>query len=184
MLPRVRTTAIPLSAYGQHIEPAQLEQLEALAAPLQGLQVVHINATPDGGGVAEILRSLVPVSRSLGLDACWHVLPPDEGFFEVTKRMHNWLQGQSGRITAQQKHTYLEYLRRVADQATTFRADVWVVHDPQPLPLRTLVPLEGPAIWRCHIDCSTPNASVALYLVPWIRSYDLAVYTMPEYALP
>src|SRR5215212_4209937 len=158
MLQPVRTAPLALSAYEDLVERDQLRQIEALAEPLRGLRVVHVNATPDGGGVAEILRSLVPLSRSLGLDARWYVLPPDDGFFEVTKRMHNWLQGQSGRITAQQKHIYLEHLRRVSDQAKTFRADVWVVHDPQPLPLRTLVPLEGPAIWRCHIDCSTPNA--------------------------
>jgi trehalose synthase len=155
-----------------------------MAEPLRGLRVVHINATPDGGGVAEILRSLVPLSRSLGLDARWYVLPPDDGFFDVTKRMHNWLQGAAGRVTSRHKRTYLAHLRQIAEQTENLRADVWVIHDPQPLPLRSLVPLEGPAIWRCHIDCSTPNGHVAPYLIPWVRSYDLAVYSMAEYALP
>ena len=63
-------------------------------------------------------------------------------------------------------------------------ADVWVVHDPQPLALRTLVPLKGSAIWRCHIDCSTPNGHVREYLTPWIRNYDRALFSMPEYVLP
>jgi trehalose synthase len=184
MLRRVRTAALPLSAYDAFLERAQLEELATLAEPLRGLRVVHVNATPDGGGVAEILRSLIPLSRSLGLDARWHVLPPDDRFFDVTKRMHNWLQGQRGRVTPQQKRVYLEYLRRVAEQAEQPRADVWVVHDPQPLPLRTLVPLEGAALWRCHIDCSTPNGHLAPYLLPWIRGYELTVYSMPEYALP
>jgi trehalose synthase len=184
LLRRVRTTGLPLSAYQGQVEPAQLAQIAALAAPLRGLRVVHINATPDGGGVAEILRSLVPLSRSIGLDAHWYVLPPDDGFFDVTKRMHNWLQGAPGKLRSRHKQTYLAHLRQIAEQTDRLRADVWVVHDPQPLPLRALVPLEGPAIWRCHIDCSTPNGSVAPYVLPWIRGYDRAVYSMPAYALP
>jgi trehalose synthase len=98
--------------------------------------------------------------------------------------MHNWLQGAGGRLMAPQKRSYMAYLRRLAAEIEPLRADVWVVHDPQPLPLRSLVPLEGAAIWRCHIDCSTPNGSVAPYLLPWVRAYDLAVYSMPEYVLP
>jgi trehalose synthase len=184
MLRRVRTATLPLSAFREHAEPAQLRRIETLARSLRGLRVIHVNATPDGGGVAEILRSLVPLSRSLGLDARWYVLPPDDAFFDVTKRMHNWLQGAPGRLLSRDKRTYLAHLLRVAEQTDTLRADVWVIHDPQPLPLRALVPLEGPAIWRCHIDCSTPNGSVAPYLQPWIRSYDLTLYSMPQYALP
>jgi trehalose synthase len=184
MLRGVRTSALSLSAYSKHAEQAQLQRIEALAKTLHGLRVVHVNATPDGGGVAEILRSLVPLSRSLGLDARWYVLPPDDGFFDVTKRMHNWLQGAPGRVLPRQKRACLEHLRQIAEQTEQLSADVWVIHDPQPLPLRSLVPLQGAAIWRCHIDCSTPNGHVAPYLVPWIRSYDLSVYSMPEYALP
>ena len=184
MLLRVRTAPLALSAYDGLVERAQLQQIERLAAPLRGRRVVHVNATPDGGGVAEILRSLVPLLQSLGLDARWYVLPPDDGFFDVTKRMHNWLQGADGRLQAGHKRTYLEHLRRIAEQTNKVKADVWVIHDPQPLPLRSLVPIEGPDIWRCHIDCSTPNGSVAPYLRPWIRSYDLVVYSMPAYVLP
>jgi trehalose synthase len=184
MLQRVRTSPLALSAYNAYLHRALTAKIEALAEPLRGLRVVHINATPDGGGVAEILRSLVPLSRSVGVDARWYVLPPDDTFFEVTKRFHNWLQGHPGRVTTPHKRTYLEYLTRLAAQMGNLRADVWVVHDPQPLPLRTLVPLEGAAVWRCHIDCSTPNGHLPGYLLPWVRSYDRAIFSMPEYVLP
>src|ERR687898_355953 len=116
MLRGVRTSALSLSAYSKHAEQAQLQRIEALAKTLQGLRVVHVNATPDGGGVAEILRSLVPLSRSLGLDARWYVLPPDDGFFDVTKRMHNWLQGAPGHLRSMHKQTYLAHIRQIAEQ--------------------------------------------------------------------
>lgn len=183
MLQRVGTKRLPLSAYAEHITRGLLRQIEALAEPLRGLRVIHINATPDGGGVAEILSSLVPLSRDVGLDARWYVLPPDDDFFDVTKRMHNWLQGHPGRLVSEHKRAYLGHLKRIAEQADALSADVWVVHDPQPLPLRSLVPLEGAAIWRCHIDCATPNGKVVPYLLPWIRSYDRAIFSMPEFVL-
>ena len=56
MLQRVRTSPLPLSTYDAYVHRAMTAQIEALAEPLRGLRVVHINATPDGGGVAEILR--------------------------------------------------------------------------------------------------------------------------------
>jgi trehalose synthase len=63
-------------------------------------------------------------------------------------------------------------------------ADVWVVHDPQPLPLRSLVPLAGPALWRCHIDSSSPNGGVSDYLLPWVQGYERSVFSLPDYVLP
>src|SRR6266513_662777 len=103
MLKPVTLQARRLAACARFAEPTLLREIRALAAPWRGLRIAHINATPDGGGVAEILRSLVPLSRDLGLDAAWYVLPPDDGFFEVTKRFHNWLQGHTGRVTAHHK---------------------------------------------------------------------------------
>jgi trehalose synthase len=114
----------------------------------------------------------------------WYTLPPDDAFFSVTKQVHNWLQGAPGEIGPAEEHTYSAYLQRLAAQMADLDGDVWVIHDPQPLALRTLVPLQGAAIWRCHIDCSTPNGHVREYLTPWIRSYDRALFSMPEYVLP
>ena len=72
------------------------------------------------------------------------------------------------------RRTYSAYPLRLAAQMADLVGDVWVIHDPQPLALHTLVPLKGPAIWRCHIDCSTPNGHVREYLAPLIRGYDRA----------
>ena len=184
MLQPVETASLYIAAYEEHADPAMLAQIRAMAVPLRDLRVIHINATADGGGVAEILRSLVPLLADLGLDACWYVLPPDDDFFAVTKQLHNWLQGHPGEIEPKHQHTYASYLERRAAQMGDLDADVWVIHDPQPLPLRALVPLRGAAIWRCHIDCSTPNGGVHEYLLPWIQAYDRALFSMPEYVLP
>jgi trehalose synthase len=184
VLQTVDTEPRRLSAYDEHADPAMLSQIRTLAAQLRGLRVIHVNATPDGGGVAEILHSLVPLLQDLQIDAHWYVLPPDDGFFSVTKQLHNWLQGAPGEIDRAEQQTYQAYLERQARQMDQLAADIWVIHDPQPLALRTLVPLRGRAVWRCHIDCSTPNGGVKKYLLPWIQRYDRALFSMPEYVLP
>jgi trehalose synthase len=182
MLYPVQMPDLSLAPYRRVVDPDQWECIQQLAGPLRGLRVVHINATPAGGGVAEILRTLIPLSRAVGLDAQWQVLPPDDQFFQVTKRMHNWMQGKSGHLSPRDRQVYLDYSARIASEVDV-QADVWVVHDPQPLALRSLVPLQGPAIWRCHIDCSTPNGGVCRYLMPWLRDYERVVFTMPSFRL-
>ncbi|SRR5579884_1590193 len=183
MLQRVDVSPRSLTAYKRLIEYELLHEINELAARLQGCRVVHINATPRGGGVAEILGSLVPLHQSVGIDAHWYVLPPNEAFFQVTKQFHNWLQGSPGRLTARHKRTYEDYLEQVAAQLGNLSADVWVVHDPQPLPLIAMAPLEGRTIWRCHIDCSASDRGIREYLLPWICKYDRALFSVPACAL-
>src|SRR3989344_7894537 len=62
---------------------------------LRGKIVVHINSVADGGGVAEILVSLIPYLRSLGIESDWYFINPNVGkkFFEITNKIHNALQG-------------------------------------------------------------------------------------------
>src|SRR5262245_27218321 len=135
MLQPVQSAPLRLASYDEYADPPLLAQVRALAAALAGLRVVHVNATADGGGVAEILKSLVPLLRALGLHASWYVLPPDEEFFAVTKRMHNWLQGAPGKIGLDDRRTYHRYLQQVAAHMADLPADLWIVHDPQPLAL-------------------------------------------------
>lgn len=83
-----------------------VEQLRTLAEPLQGARVLHLNATPYGGGVAEILRSEVPLLRDLGINADWKIVRSDKEFFAVTKTMHNALQGSPRALTDHEKEIY------------------------------------------------------------------------------
>ena len=187
MLTPVPVQVRTLASYRHVLDPRLVQQILDRAATLRGKRVVHINATPNGGGVAEILQTLIPLLRSVGVDAHWYVLPPEDDFFEVTKRVHNWMQGKAGHLSRRDRDVYLSYSERVAGEMRTqmpeLAADLWVIHDPQPLPLRSLVPLEGPAIWRCHIDCSAPNGGVCEFLLPWMRDYDQMVFTLPAFCL-
>ena len=74
---------------GDHV----IDEILELASPLRGLRVLHVNATAYGGGVAEILTALVPLMQDVGLDVEWRVINGEDEFFEVTKAMHNALQG-------------------------------------------------------------------------------------------
>src|SRR5690606_11244376 len=82
-----------IDAYAASAGAEVVEELRALAEPLRGVRVLHLNATPYGGGVAEILRSKIPLLRDLGLAADWRIICGDEAFFTVTKKIHNGLQG-------------------------------------------------------------------------------------------
>jgi trehalose synthase len=161
-----------------------LDQLASLARPLRGLRVLHLNATPYGGGVAEILRSETPLLRNLGLAADWKIITGDETFFRVTKTIHNGLQGAQRSLTAQEQETYLANSTRNA-KLLEEDYDVIVVHDPQPL---ALLELHGKGrakwIWRCHVDTSEPNAEVWAFLRPYLAPYDAAVFTLGGFVPP
>jgi trehalose synthase len=161
-----------------------IEQLVALAAPLKDIRVLHLNATPYGGGVAEILRSEVPLLRDLGLRADWKLITGDEAFFSVTKTIHNGLQGAARPLTAQEQETYLTYSTRNA-KLLEEEYDLIIAHDPQPLALLELRGKGGAKwIWRCHIDTSEPNLEVWRFLHPYLKQYDAAVFTLGNFAPP
>ncbi|MEW6637154.1 MAG: glycosyltransferase [Actinomycetota bacterium] len=159
-------------------------QLRALAEPLRGARILHLNATPYGGGVAEILRSEIPLLRDLGIVADWKLITGDEKFFSVTKTIHNGLQGAPGDLTPAERETYLTYSARNA-QLLEEEYDLIVAHDPQPL---ALLKLRGKGdsrwIWRCHIDTAEPNPQVWGFLRPYLEGYDAAVFTLGSFAPP
>jgi len=159
-----------------------LEDVRRLADSLEGKRVLHLNATAFGGGVAEILYTLVPLLNDLGLEAEWRVLTAPPEFFGVTKSFHNGLQGAELALTPEIVATY-EEVNEVNAREISRHYDFIVVHDPQPLAIRHFAH-DGHArwIWRCHIDTSTPNRALYDYLLPFIRQYDRAVYTMATYA--
>ena len=161
-----------------------VERLRELARPLRGARILHLNATPYGGGVAEILRSEVPLLRDLGLAADWKLITGDQAFFAVTKSIHNALQGAKQDLTTEQWVTYMRNSTRNAGLLEE-QYDLIVVHDPQPLALRQLRDKAASRwVWRCHIDTSEPNPQVMDRLVPFMHDYDAAVFTMAEFVPP
>jgi trehalose synthase len=185
VLERVPLLEKELGDYAEVVGPETIERIEALAAPLRGARVLHINATAYGGGVAELLATHVPLLRSVGLDAEWHVMQGSDEFFAITKQVHNALQGAEIDWTPQMQRVYLE---RVLDNALAIEEewDFVVVHDPQPAAMLSFLrdsPLGRSArfIWRCHIDLTAANPKVWEFFRPFVEQHDASVWTMPEF---
>lgn len=173
-----------LASYEGIVSHEILTHLRDLSRDLQGVRILHINATPYGGGVSELLRSLVPLVNDLGMVADWKIIRGDTAFFDVTKKLHNGLQGGDLELTAEDKHRY-ELVSRENAMALTEEYDVVFVHDPQPA---AILPLRGNGhskwVWRCHIDTGQPNPAIWDYVRGFLPAYDAAIFTMPEFVPP
>jgi trehalose synthase len=186
VLERVPLLEKDLDDFADVTGEAVLEHIRALAEPLRGARVLHINATAYGGGVAELLATHVPLLRSLGIDAEWQVMQGSDEFFAITKQVHNALQGADIEWTSRMQRTYLE---RVLDNslALTDGWDFVVVHDPQPAALLSFLrdSQHGASatrwIWRCHIDLTAANPEVWEFFRPFVEQHDASVWTMPEF---
>jgi trehalose synthase len=124
---------------------------------------------------------MVPQMRDVGLDAHWRVILGREEFFNVTKLMHNSLQGDEQTISEQQWEVFEAYNAMNA-QSLDDDWDAIIVHDPQPAALRTNASSRSRIwIWRCHIDLSTPNPETLGRLLPLLREYDKTIWHLDEY---
>jgi trehalose synthase len=185
MLQTVDVGQLSLEAYRGVAPEAVLDELMRRAAALRGARVLHINATPYGGGVSELLRSAVPLLNDLGLIVHWQVISGDDRFFDATKTLHNALQGAERGLSRAQREAYLESAGRNAEQLAGESYDFVFVHDPQPAPLLALRGRgESRWIWRCHIDTSAPNPEEWSFLRQFLRDYDAAVFTMADFVPP
>jgi trehalose synthase len=175
-----------LDSYRDIIGEQRIEEIRRLAARLAGKRVLHINATAFGGGVAEILATLVPLMHDIGLRADWQVMRGAEEFYAVTKAMHNSLQGMRLEWTEQMQSIWLRYNQINADLFDE-EYDFVVVHDPQPAAMLGMLHQRlgarppGKWVWRCHIDLTEAQAEVWDLIHPYIEQYDAAIFTMDEY---
>ncbi|OAT86322.1 glycosyl transferase family 1 [Desulfotomaculum copahuensis] len=170
-----------LEDYEPVIGKERVAAIRELAVPLQGVVIQHINSTAVGGGVAEILKRLVPLMEDVGLVPRWDVLRGTDEFFSITKLFHNAFHGQPVEINECMFDTYREVSRQNFDLVDTTAGFV-VLHDQQPLGLAGLRPGHpGDWLWYCHID----PVDVDLRLWDFLRGYaarcDGAVYHLPEY---
>lgn len=159
-----------------------LEAIRETSASLKGLRVMHVTSTSRGGGVAEILSSLVPLMQEVGIDATWKVISGEANFFSITKKIHNLLQGEEGKLDSRDR---LIYERTGYENAKRMLLDhdVVVIHDPQPLPMATYYEKEkaGAWIWRCHVDLSRPDRETWSYLRGFIEKYDAVIFSSEAY---
>lgn len=180
---------VSLDEYLPYMYPEQADELLALASEMRGLRMAHLNSTATGGGVAEVLQSLVPLFNALGIATERIVINPTEAaFFHVTKKIHNLLQGAEGGLTEEELRVYHDNIGRVAKvmSGDSVSADVWYMHDPQLLPLAGLMRNNGASgalawFWICHIDLTRPNESALGSLLPMHTDYDDLIFSLEEY---
>ncbi|MEX0665801.1 MAG: glycosyltransferase [Acidimicrobiia bacterium] len=135
----------------------------AARAALHGRRIFNVNSTASGGGVAEMLQTLVAYGRGAGLDVRWLVIQGDPAFFAITKRIHNRLYGTAGDggpLDSEERVVYERTLREHEDalRALVKPGDVVLVHDPQPAGLIPALSAAGAVvIWRCHVGIDVHN---------------------------
>lgn len=169
-----------LDDYREIIGEEALTEIHEKARNLQEKRIIHINSTSHGGGVAEILSSLVPLMNDAGIQAEWRVIqgPPD--FYNVTKSFHNALQGSTVDLDEGKTQLWIQ-TNEAFSSSQEMEVDCVIVHDPQPLPLIQFFDKKEPWVWRCHVDISNPNAMLWDILTPYIEKYDTFVISSKIY---
>jgi trehalose synthase len=186
------------------IDPGRFEQVvdaeqwrrfrhsvEMSARVFAGRVIWNVNSTAKGGGVAEMLNALLPYARGAGVDARWLVLSGDEGFFRVTKRLHNHLHGDAGdapHLDSDDRAQYEAVAAAAAGQLVEMAGggDMVVLHDPQTAGMIPTLRAAGlPVVWRCHVGVDAPNQLARDawdFLLPYVREADATVFSRRAFA--
>lgn len=171
-----------LGNYREIIGEEAYQRILETAKPLEGRLISMMNSTAFGGGVAEILHSLIILMNELKVKAEWRLFKGNPDFFNITKKFHNTLQGQEGSLSEEEKQLYLEMTKRNAIMNHYDHEDFVVIHDPQPLAIIDhYKDRKQPWVWRCHIDITTPNMAVWNFLFPFMKMYDGVIVSMDKY---
>jgi len=182
-------TAPQLKDYKSILGEARTERVMQAAERLKGIKVLELNATAQGGGVAEMLYSSVPFLNNLGVETEWKVIKGNDEFFECTKGLHNLLQGMRGTFSQEMERAYY---CTIADCARSDIVDgyydIIMVNDPQPLGLARHLKKQGETwLWRCHIDIEeTPmddNPGLWDFMTSWMSPYDAAIFSAAHYVV-
>lgn len=174
--------SVSIEAYRPIVGTQFIDELYKIAEHINERTIQHINSTPVGGGVAEILHRLVPLTNELGVKATWDVIKGSDEFFNVTKAFHNALHGSDDEITDDMFEIFRETTR---DNLATMNlyGDVIMIHDPQPAGLIAKKNEIGRKwAWRCHIDVSRPNKKLWEFLREYVVQYDASVFSMPDFS--
>ena len=166
-----------LQDYSDVLGDAVIDHLVANAKGLSKTRIVEINSTPEGG-VAELLRSQIPLMHKLGLDASWYVLPENDKFFDTTKGLHNCLQGQCSLDHELDIEFYDEYLKKVVRDLPP--ADLYILHDPQTIGLSKYIK-DVPLIWRCHIDTTNAHQPSYQWMSDHFRYFSEIIFSLKSF---
>src|SRR5436309_1121323 len=171
-----------LDRYQRFVGEDLLERIYHAAEPLSGLRILHVNTTAQGGGVAELLHSLIPVMDELGIINTWQVITLDEASNLFTAHLVDLLQGiEHGNIAKEDQHMFLDTLHRIALKSGVAhnQADIYFIHDFQLAPLATFFPQLRPAIWMCHVDTANPDPGGKAYIEQFLDAYNVCVFNTP-----
>lgn len=172
---------IDVDLYKNFMDAGIVEELKQLAVPLEGKEWAHINSTFEGGGVAEMLKSVIPLVKGLGVNSTWYCIEGGEDFFVLTKKFHNLIQGVIQEYSSRDiLNTYIETLKNNFENHPIV-ADMTVVHDPQPVASIVHGDYLGKTVWRCHIDTSEADKQIWNFLLPYINHFDGAVFTQKSF---
>jgi trehalose synthase len=169
-----------IDAYKGISPKGDIALLQRFGEAFRSRSFLHINSTREGGGVAEILHRMIPILKELDIDARWEVIKGDALFFDVTKKIHNALQGNEEQFTASMWEHHFAVNRENAKKID-LDADAVLIHDPQPVPLIEFRK-RGAWIWRCHIDVSNPRPDVWAAIKRYSECYDAAIFSVAKFA--
>ena len=170
-----------IDEYESIIGTKECEEIKKLAKLLEGKKWSNINSTFEGGGVAEMLKSIIPIARGLGIDCMWYCIEGTEDFYNVTKRFHNIIQGLDQHFTLEDLLDLYVNTNRRNFEDIRIVSDMNVVHDPQPCASIIHGNYEGKMVWRCHIDTSEANDLIWNFLLPYINNYDGVVFSHKDF---
>ncbi|HZR42779.1 MAG TPA: glycosyltransferase [Ktedonobacteraceae bacterium] len=177
-----------LNQYEQFVGEDTIARIHQMAQTLKGLHVLHINTTARGGGVAELLRGLIPLMEELGVQHTWKVIQLDPDANRFTTRLVDMLQGgEPGEISPEEQRLFLNKLQQDAAQSNIEQehsADIYYVHDFQLVPLARLYPWINPALWYCHVDTAKPNPHAKAYVMQFLDPYKVCTFNSPESVFP
>lgn len=172
--------SIRLEDYLHIVDDKVIADIFKKCRKLNKKHILNLNSTFIGGGVAEILDSIVPLMNSAGLDYGWRVLHGCPEFYNITKKFHNGLQGEDVHLSKKEKDLYLK-INEEFSSYTHINHDYVIIHDPQPLPMAYYLKQDQPWICRIHVDLSNPNKKLWDFLKTFIFHYNVLIVSREEY---
>ena len=195
VMEEVNVRPVDLERFASILPPDRVDQLASAsdrARAAFGDRVVwHVNATAHGGGVAEMLQTLLAYAKGAGIENRWRVLDGDSEFFAITKRLHNMLHGvpgDGGPLGPEEREHYEGVLRANLAELTSSVSprDIVVLHDPQTAGMAEGLRAVGArVVWRCHVGRDRPNdvtETAWAFLRPYVEHAHAMVFSRREYA--
>ena len=185
----VRLASKSIEDYRSIAGDQEIDELLRIAENLKGARVLHLSITEFGTGVAELLRTIVPLMNALGLNSQWQVVRSTDEFANVNRAMYNALGGVYTPWTREMSDIWLKYNEA---NAALFdeEYDFVIVHDPQAAALLSFI-LEqekrkprGKWVWHCHMDVSDAQSDVWHLLGSRVEPYDQLIFDVEDYVPP